>query len=153
MLVSNFLESKDQSKSSKFGGEMMSSSQSIKSNQFFKNDLMNNLARNFTYFAAPLFCTSMIGTITYPLAVRFVKKAFRLRNFYSIHIAIAPFLALIHINFFALVQTLINVQYINHEYREVKPNYIKEYEDIKNCRLQSAPPLGAEPFGYNFYRI
>ena len=82
----------------------MSTTQSTQNNnQFFANDLINNLARNFTYFAAPLFCTSMIGTITYPLAVRVAKKAFKLRNFYSIHLTIAPFLALIHINFFALV--------------------------------------------------
>ena len=87
----------------------MSTTKAEKSNQFFKNDVINNLARNFTFFAAPLFCTSMIGTITYPIAVRIAKKAFRLRNFYSIHLTIAPFLALIHINFFALVQTLINV--------------------------------------------
>ena len=132
---------------------MMSTTQSERSNQFFKNDLVNNLARNFTFFAAPLFCTSMIGTITYPIAVRIAKKAFRLRNFYSIHFTIAPFLALIHINFFALVQTLINVQYINHEFREVKPNYAKEYEEIRNCQLKTSPALGVEPFGYSFYKI
>ena len=103
MLVSNFLESKEQSKQSKFGGEMMAETKTLKSNYFFKNDLINNLALNFTYFAAPLFCTAMIGTITYPIAVRISKKVFKFRNFYSIHFSIAPFLSLIHINFFALI--------------------------------------------------
>ena len=57
------------------------------------------------YTLGPLFCTAMLGTITYPLAVRIArsKYLFRLRGFYAIHISIAPFLSLIHLNFFAFI--------------------------------------------------
>ena len=49
--------------------------------------------------------TAMVGTITYPIAVRIARsRLFKLRNFYAIHGAIAPFLALVHCNIFSFVQ-------------------------------------------------
>ena len=98
--MSNFLENKQQANISKFGGEMLSSK-----TKKADSDLMNKLKWNFLYLAAPLFLTSMLGTITYPFMVRIArsKYLFRLRNFYSIHLSIAPVLAFIHINFFSFV--------------------------------------------------
>ena len=66
----------------------------------------------------------MLGTITYPIAVKIArsKRLFKLRNFYAIHVAIAPFLALIHINFFSFVQTMIRIKMTEKEFREVRPN-------------------------------
>ena len=54
----------------------------------------------------------MAGTITYPIAVRIArsKYLFKLRNFYAIHIAIAPFLALAHINIFAFVHAYMRIK-------------------------------------------
>ena len=69
--------------------------------------LRNKLLLNFSFFAAPIGMTAILGTFTYPRAVRIArsKRLLGLRNFYAIHFAIAPFLALIHLNFFALVQS------------------------------------------------
>ena len=77
----------------------------------------------------------MLGTITYPLAVRVArsKRLFKLRNFYAIHVSIAPFLALIHINFFSLVQTLLRVKMLELDFREVRPNLEQEHMDLINC--------------------
>ena len=49
--------------------------------------------------------TALLGTFTYPKFVKLArsKRLLGLRNFYAIHFAIAPFLALIHLNFFAFV--------------------------------------------------
>jgi hypothetical protein len=68
-------------------------------------DLGQKLKWNFIYLAAPVFLTSMLATITYPLMVKVArsKYLFSLRNFYAIHISIAPVLAFIHVNFFSFV--------------------------------------------------
>ena len=83
-----------------------------KNNLFFENDFYNMLMMMFSYWGAPLFTTSMLATVTYPLAVRIArsKRLFKLRNFYAIHVSIAPFLGFIHLNAFIFVQTLIAVK-------------------------------------------
>jgi len=54
----------------------------------------------------PLAVTAMVGTVTYPVAVRIVRGSpFRLRGFYAIHASIAPVLALVHLNVFAAVNS------------------------------------------------
>ena len=58
----------------------------------------------------------LCGTLTYPLAVRFVKRVFKLRGFYSIHLAIAPILALIHINIFGISHTYFRIKHMEREY-------------------------------------
>jgi len=70
---------------------------------------MNKITINFLYYATPIFFTSMLATFTYPLAVRIArsKRLFKLRNFYAIHISIAPFLAYIHLNFYAFAEALV----------------------------------------------
>ena len=45
----------------------------------------------------------MCGTVTYPIAVRIARKVFRLRGFYAIHLAIAPFLGFVHTNIFGSI--------------------------------------------------
>ena len=64
--------------------------------------------------------TAMCGTVTYPLLVRIVRsrRFLRLRNFYAIHITIAPFLALIHINIFSFVFTCIRIKLKEAEYAD-----------------------------------
>lgn len=72
----------------------------------------------------------MCATVTYPLAVRIVKRVFGLRSFYSIHLAIAPFLALIHVNIFGVSHTLFRIKHMEREFDTVKQNLKteKEYE-------------------------
>jgi len=75
------------------------------------NRVFEYLKRNFKLFVVPLFATAMVGTISYPIAVRIARSRylFRLRNFYAIHLSIAPFLALLHSNVFACVHTLMRI--------------------------------------------
>lgn len=69
-----------------------------------------------------MFATSMAATITYPLAVRVARsRLFKLRNFYSIHLAIAPFLAFAHVNIYAVFQTLTKIK-------------------VKECKDTATPP-------------
>lgn len=75
----------------------------------------------------------MCATITYPLAVRLVKRVFRLRGFYAIHLAIAPFLALAHVNIFGISQTIFRIKHMEREFEAVKQNLAnaidkKDYE-------------------------
>ena len=71
----------------------------------------------------------MLGTLTYPLAVKLArsKRLLRLRNFYAIHACIAPFLALIHANFFSFVQTLLRIRLMEQEFAEARPRYEEEF--------------------------
>ena len=57
-------------------------------------------------FIVPLFFTAMLGTITYPLAIRIVrsKRLFGMKDKGLIHLTIAPFLSYIHLNFFSIVK-------------------------------------------------
>ena len=68
--------------------------------------------------------TALVGTVTYPLAVRIArsKRLFKLRNFYAIHLAIAPFLAFIHINIFAGVHTLMRIKIKEEEFQDFISN-------------------------------
>ena len=82
----------------------------------------------------------MAGTITYPLAVRVArsKYLFKLRNFYAIHLAIAPFLALAHINIFALVHAYMRIKIQEEDYR------------LYNPKLQQT---GTEDYGVHYNRL
>ena len=95
LLVGNVLESSSQAKISKMGGKTLSS-EAPKSGGFsaqFKANVLKLLA--------PISITMLVATFTYPVAVRIVRaRPFRLRGFYPIHIAIAPFLAWINVNVF-----------------------------------------------------
>ena len=61
---------------------------------------------NFMKLVLPAAGTMFCGTFTYPIAVRIARRIFRLRGFYAIHVSIAPFLALLHVNIFASMHTI-----------------------------------------------
>ena len=63
----------------------------------------------------------MCGTFTYPVAVRVARKVFRLRGFYPIHISIAPFLALIHVNIMGTSHALLRALFIEKEFERLRP--------------------------------
>ena len=75
--------------------------------------------------AGTLFC----GTFTYPIAVRVARKIFRLRGFYSIHISIAPFLALIHVNILGTLHAYARAHLIEQEYIRLAPILAKTKVD------------------------
>ncbi len=61
--------------------------------------------------------TAMAGTITYPIAVRIARaRPFKLRNFYSIHLSIAPFLALVHVNIFSAFFAYMKIKIIESKF-------------------------------------
>ena len=118
---------------------------------------MNKIATNFLYYTSPIFFTSMLATFTYPLAVRVARSKwlFGLRNFYAIHIAIAPFLALIHLNFYSFAEALVKLKMMEMEFREVKGvNLFKDYKCIVDGTMDITKVTpGNEPYGYHFYNI
>jgi hypothetical protein len=97
LLVGNFLESQKQAQVSRLGGQMFDDSLPTKST-------FTTFTDRFRTWVLPAAITMMCGTITYPIAVRIARRIFRLRGFYPIHFAIAPFLGLAHINIFGTVQ-------------------------------------------------
>ena len=70
----------------------------------------------------------MCATVTYPLAVRVARKIFKLRGFYSIHLAIAPFLALAHVNIFGVWHMYFKIKHTELEYETLKPHLVREAE-------------------------
>ena len=104
LIISNFLESKDQSKVSKLGGQTLAGSSEDESPA--ESVFVRGIKENFQKVVFPGMITMLCGTFTYPVAVRVARKIFRLRGFYAIHISIAPFLALIHVNIFATCHAL-----------------------------------------------
>ena len=62
----------------------------------------------------------MCATFTYPIAVRIAKKIFHLKGFYAIHLAIAPFLALAHVNIFAIAHMWFRIKLTEIEFDELK---------------------------------
>ena len=109
-MISNFLESKEQSRVSKLGGQMFTAKTdegedadgSVQSTSLSLIGFKENFMKLVLPAAGTMFC----GTFTYPIAVRIARRVFRLRGFYAIHISIAPFLALLHVNIFASMHTL-----------------------------------------------
>ena len=86
----------------------------------------------------------MCGTVTYPIAVRIArsKYLFKLRNFYAIHLAIAPFLALVHINIFGGVHQYMAIKIKEAEYRqflEETPKHVISQND--------------EEYGKSYYKL
>ena len=69
----------------------------------------------------------MCATVTYPLAVRIARKVFRLRGFYAIHLAIAPFLALVHVNILGCAHMYFRIKNTEREYDQLNLPAVKEY--------------------------
>ena len=76
---------------------------------------------NFMKVVAPAALTMLCGTFTYPIAVRIARKIFRVRGFYAIHISIAPFLALIHVNIFGTLHTIGRAKIMEKEFDRLRP--------------------------------
>jgi len=67
---------------------------------------------NFSYYTVPMGSTAILATFTYPFFVKIArsKRLLGLRNFYAIHIAIAPFMAFVNLNFFGFLQTIFQMK-------------------------------------------
>ena len=81
--------------------------------------MLRGLKENFMKFVIPGLFTMMCGTFTYPVAVRAARKIFKLRGFYAIHISIAPFLALAHVNIFGTLHGLMRAFIIEEEFKRL----------------------------------
>ena len=156
-MVSNFMENKAQADISRFGGQMLQAPSISVNDQapgILNSKFALKLKHNLQLWALPLSMTAMLGTITYPLAVKVArsKRLLKLRNFYAIHASIAPFLAFIHINFFSFVQTIIRIKQTESEYRRLMKSYEQDYLDLVLCQSKQTTP-GGEPYGLSFYQI
>ena len=151
--MSNFFESQQQAKVSRVSGQTLSDQKQESVNLF-----SSKIALNFSFYAAPALLTAMLGTYTYPRAVRLArhKRLLRLRNFYAIHVSIAPFLAFIHMNFFSAIQAVIGAHIFERDYNEFVP---RQKQELQYVRLASATlpeeqvVYGQEPYGYVFYKV
>ena len=110
LIVGNLLESQSQARISKTGGEFLTQNVTSKSsaNSDESNDVGNKLftdqlKANMLNFTMPLLTTLMVSSVSYPLAIKIIKsRLFGLRNWYAVHLAIAPFLALINVIVFGM---------------------------------------------------
>ena len=137
LIVSNFLESKEQSRISRFGGQMLSASGKgedqgdIAGSQGLS---MLGFRENFLKLVMPAAATMFCGTFTYPIAVRVARRVFGLRGFYAIHISIAPFLALIHVNIFGTLHALGRVRAMEHDYDRLAPSLRKSSNSVSSFK-------------------
>ena len=95
--------------------------------------MLFQFAGNASKVIIPAVITMMCGTVTYPIAVRIVKKVFKLRGFYAIHLSIAPFLALVHVNIFGISHTYFRIKHIEKEFEAVskETKQAREYENYQ----------------------
>ena len=84
--------------------------------QSLTNKMLLQFSGNIQKVILPLFITLMCSTLTYPVAVRVSKRVFGLTGFYPIHIAIAPFLAFIHVNIFGVTHMYFRIKHIEREF-------------------------------------
>jgi hypothetical protein len=91
---------------------------------------MSNLSR----VLGPFFFTAMFATISYPLLIRISKKI-GFSGFYSMHLSIAPFMALINVFLFSGSKEYFDIKHREHEHRvdEVKENH---YDKLKPMVLK-----------------
>ena len=82
--------------------------------------MLQQFIGNATKIIFPIFITMMCGTVTYPIAVRIAKRIFKLRGFYQIHLSIAPFLALVHVNIFGNSHMYFRIKHTEREYESVR---------------------------------
>ena len=86
-----------------------------------------------------MFC----GTFTYPVAVRVARRVFKLRGFYAIHISIAPFLALVHINIFGTLHGFMRAKIAEQEYKRLAPLLKMQQSSLARKNDPSFPALNA----------
>ena len=108
-------------------------------------------------WAIPLFSTAMLGTFTYPRAVAIARsnRLLGLRNFYAIHVAIAPFLSYIHLNFYSLVASYFRAKLMELDWRDqMAKESIQRYKAMVDGNFDPSTVItGAEPFGMYFHQI
>ena len=82
--------------------------------------MQSTFLKNAKLVLVPAFLTALCGTITYPLMVRLARSKYllKLRNFYAIHLSIAPFLALIHINIFSGIHTYMRIKLKEQDFED-----------------------------------
>ena len=100
---------------------------------------MINTRDNIIKAVLPVFFTALCGTITYPIAVRIARKGFKLRGFYAIHLAIAPFLALVHVNILGVTNMFARIKVIEGEFDRIQPflkqtNKLDNFGDVNDLR-------------------
>lgn len=86
-----------------------------------------------------MFFTALCGTVTYPIAVRIARKGFKLKGFYAIHLAIAPFLALVHVNILGVTSMYARIKVIEAEFDRMQPllkqtNKLDNFRDVNDLR-------------------
>ena len=111
------METKEQSKQSRISGQMLTTQAKEDEDNSKESQIqifLKQYTRNIGKVLIPVIVTAFAGTVTYPIAVRIArsKRLFKLRNFYAIHLAIAPFLAFIHVNIFAAVHSYMTIKII-----------------------------------------
>ena len=62
----------------------------------------------------------LCGTVTYPLAVRVARRLFRLKGFYAIHLTIAPFLGVVHVNIFGSTNQLMTIWIVERDFQQLR---------------------------------
>ena len=107
------------------GGASLASRQEIKEEDKSAK-VFSTFIGNAGSLILPVAATMLCGTVTYPIAVRVARKVFRLRGFYAIHLSIAPFLALAHVNIFSAAQTYIWIKLTERDFEELKPQLARE---------------------------
>ena len=141
--VSNFLETGEQSKVSSLGGATLSSS-SYLTDEDKTAKVLTKFAGNAGSLILPIAVTMLCGTVTYPIAVRIARKVFKLRGFYAIHLSIAPFLALAHVNIFGVSQAYCWIKLMERDFEQLKPllaregkleNPYKTYESLRQIKV------------------
>ena len=75
----------------------------------------------------------MAGTVTYPIAVRIARKRFKLKGFWAIHLAIAPFLALVHVNILGVSHMYFRIKQTEREYDHFS-QFIKPSPEYQSYR-------------------
>ena len=100
---------------------------------------MINTRNNIIKAVLPVFFTALCGTVTYPIAVRIARKGFKLKGFYAIHLAIAPFLALVHVNILGVTSMYARIKVIEAEFDRMQPllkqtNKLDNFRDVNDLR-------------------
>ena len=119
LYVSNFLESSAQGRVSQVAGEMLSQPTTEQATASKSSRVLHRFKNNFLQVLVPFTSAVLVSTVTYPLAVRFVKRAFGFRNFYAIHCAIAPLLAFVNVHIVAITGTLVSIKVREELYKEI----------------------------------
>ena len=99
-----------------------------KSEQHDKSGIRAQFKASTYKLIVPCFFTMITGTFTYPIAVRIARRVFKLKGFYQIHLFIAPFLALLHVNVFGLTHAYLRIKHMEAEFEDLKHLVQRDYD-------------------------